>query len=57
MKKSRRQSDTNHGERLSDSQNFITGKELIQRLIRLTNLDGVRKQAALSDFADYQQKA
>lgn len=39
MKKSRRQSDTNHGKRLSDSQNFITGKELIQRLIRLTDLD------------------
>lgn len=38
MQKSRRQSNTSRGLRLSDSQNFITGKALIQRLLRLTDI-------------------
>lgn len=39
MQKSRKQSGSNGGMRLSDSQNFITGRALIQRLIRLTDIN------------------
>lgn len=38
MQKSRKQSNTSHSTRLSDSQNFITSKALIQRLLRLTDI-------------------
>lgn len=39
MQKSRKQFVHNGGAKLSDSQNFITGRSLIQRLLRLTNLN------------------
>lgn len=39
MQKSRKQPASGRGAKLSDSQNFITGKALIQRLLRLTNLN------------------
>lgn len=39
MKKSRRQSASACGVKLSDSQNFITGSALIQRLLRLTDIN------------------
>lgn len=38
MQKSRKESAPNRGIRLSDSQNFITSRALIQRLIRLTDI-------------------
>ncbi len=38
MQKSRKQSAPGRGVKLSDSQNFITSKALIQRLIRLTDI-------------------
>lgn len=39
MQKSRKRPDFYRGMRLSDSQNFITGRALLQRLMRLTNIN------------------